>query len=489
MIDCSDFFTHLDNFVRGMSHSTSDAQADITGFRCSKDTCTSSVAVVIVTTIFGFGSAMLGALFAYQYQKQSMERLKRKLTEQRFSERRGRISAEIKVRNLLKKQQHMRLLSIAEEGEVPPSSSSDLEISGQQCVLEKVKNTASEKLNLDDQPLAHNSSAMMIMRSIGTVQSPYTKRMGTPRQGALAPHGRGFIQFDPSVAPMDCLHGIEAYSHIWIIFEFHANTDLSVGRQEGSSDGQTQANTRKTKIRPPRAPKGVKVGQLGTRSPHRPNPLGLSLVRVGNAGASNDVVDWTNKRLYISGLDLVNNTPVYDVKPCVPWDIPGYSVHSDNSALGLECVSKFLRVPDWVSQDDLLPNVNFTEVAEQNLLDLMMQGRLSPFYKANARTDEGYQSAVKALSEILTQDPRASKIRGTKNGTATLMALPNSIHNSYGIFFCKAQVEFVVTKSGVLVISVLDASLENATYVDGIPLAVNGLMREGLSGANRVATF
>jgi len=88
---------------------------------------------------------------------------------------------------------------------------------------------------------------------------------------------------------METLQGIEAYSHAWIIFQFHANTDL---RESG-----------KTKVRPPRA-NGQKIGQMSTRSPHRPNAIGLSLVKI-------DGIDYKQRRFYISALDLVHGTPVY----------------------------------------------------------------------------------------------------------------------------------------------------------------------------------
>ena len=131
------------------------------------------------------------------------------------------------------------------------------------------------------------STYHMSLKCIGTVISPFTKRMGTPRQGSLVPHGRGFIELS---IPMETLVGIEEYSHAWIIFQFHANTDV-----QGST---------KTKVRPPRAPQGKKIGQMATRSPHRPNAIGLSLVKI-------DGIDYKKKRLHISGLDLVNGTPVY----------------------------------------------------------------------------------------------------------------------------------------------------------------------------------
>ena len=127
-----------------------------------------------------------------------------------------------------------------------------------------------------------------MMHSIGTTVSPYTKRMGTPRQPQLVPSSRGYIEL---TIPPDSCAGMEKYSHCWILFEFHANTNTKASR--------------KTKIRPPRG-MGEKVGQLATRSPHRPNCIGLSLVCI-------EKWDTKKRQLHVSGLDLVNGTPVYDI--------------------------------------------------------------------------------------------------------------------------------------------------------------------------------
>ena len=189
-----------------------------------------------------------------------------KLEETRASERRGRIRAEMKLRS-------------------------------------KHHDGASAALPHD-----------LLLRCIGTVVSPYTKRMGTPRQGALVPSGRGYIQLR---VPVDCVEGLERFSHAWVLFTFHANTDAPLGgiRSDGATDeSRTMLQLTKTKIRPPRGG-GVKVGMLATRSPHRPNNIGLSLVRLVK-------VDKKEKRLYIAAFDLVNGTPVYGaygVTQMHPW--------------------------------------------------------------------------------------------------------------------------------------------------------------------------
>lgn len=258
----------------------------------------------------------------------------------------------------------------------------------------------------------------LTLQCIGTVVSPYTKRMGTPRQPQLVPASRGYIAFAIEAERLD---GIDAYSHVWILFGFHANTNV---------------DNRRTKIRPPRGG-GLKIGQLATRSPHRPNPIGLSLVQLER---------WEplTRRLYISGLDLVNSTPVYDVKPCVPWDVP----------------TEALKVPDWVDQDDAIAEVVFTEQAEQHLADMVGQGRLAPLY---THANDGLSGAKLTLQQVLAQDPRSSHkgidARGSRSATMT-----------YSLIFGQCQVDFTVTGEGVTVTDVTAVDFDPSSYVDGVPL-------------------
>jgi len=233
--------------------------------------------------------------------------------------------------------------------------------------------------------------------------------------------------------PMETLDGLEMYSHAWILFEFHANTDL----------GTSTSSSRKTKIKPPRGG-GIKVGQLATRSPHRPNALGLSLVRITK-------VDKDKKRLDIAAFDLVNGTPVYDVKPFVPWDIPGYP---ENHHTG------DWRAPEWVQQQgDTMSSVEFSESATRDLDALVERGLLVPLYTAK---NDGSQAARRTLEEILAQDPRATHKRGT---------LTADDEPTYNIIFGKIQVEFRVYQGGIVrVLNVRPAHFEDSAIVDGIPL-------------------
>jgi len=357
----------------------------------SSGMASSSTAASPSTALAVASAVLTTAVVSYCVHRISLNRHVSEWQEKRAAERKGRIRAEVKLRTALKQQQR--------------------------------SSTNTTKDNT------------FTLKQIGTVRSPFTKRMGTPRQGALAPSSRGYIEFSHDIQPA-ALEGMEQYSHVWVVFQFHANTDL-VGE------------SRKSKIKPPRAP--VKVGMLSTRSPHRPNPIGLSLVKFERL---------QGRRLYISALDLVNGTPIYDVKPCVPWDIPGFGLSN--------CDSNVLIVPEWVSQQDALPQVEFTTHASAALKELMSTGNVVS--QAYEKTE--FELVKSAIQEILAQDPRS----GHKRGTATT-DMP------YNILFGSAQVEFVVESSGnVQVVGTRPAEFPEEAYVDGIPLAseaANVVARDG----------
>ncbi|CAD7927878.1 unnamed protein product [Amoebophrya sp. A120] len=195
-----------------------------------------------------------------------------------------------------------------------------------------------------------------LFRPIGYAKSPYLQRCGTPRQSGICPSVVTEVKLVPCLNAAACLDGLAEYSHLWVSYIFHKNTNLCredralLNRREkgsgvtkacpaGDDDDEIVHNSAKsavgqhgvcqkeqvdrdtnrktpppfqgliTKILPPRGSK--KVGIFACRSPHRPNPLGLSLARIERIDAGKGV-------LVLSGLDLVDGTPVVDVKPYLP---------------------------------------------------------------------------------------------------------------------------------------------------------------------------
>jgi tRNA-Thr(GGU) m(6)t(6)A37 methyltransferase TsaA len=127
---------------------------------------------------------------------------------------------------------------------------------------------------------------------IGLIESCYRDKFGTPRQPGLAPSSIAKLKIEKEWQPHLALTGLEGFSHLWIVFLFHQNTNLRYH----------------AKVHPPRLG-GQPIGVFATRSPHRPNPIGLSLVKIEKIEGD---------CIYLSGVDLVDGTPVIDIKPYLP---------------------------------------------------------------------------------------------------------------------------------------------------------------------------
>ncbi|RHY16469.1 hypothetical protein DYB36_008437 [Aphanomyces astaci] len=158
-------------------------------------------------------------------------------------------------------------------------------------------------------------SAGYYVQPIATVQSCFAQCLGTPRQGLLAPLTRGRVLCHRNISP-DTLDGLSDFSHVWITFVFHANTN---GKNARAHDGLLRRPSSKTshtfraKISPPMLKR--RMGIFATRTPHRPNPIGMTLAKI-------EQVDMAAKSIWVSGLDLVEGTPVLDLKPYVPSNEP-----------------------------------------------------------------------------------------------------------------------------------------------------------------------
>jgi hypothetical protein len=219
------------------------------------------------------------------------------------------------------------------------------------------------------------------------------------------------------------------------------------------------------------------VATGATRSPHRPNSFGLSLVRVIS-------VDLGAKRLHVSALDIVNGTHVYDIKPCAPWDVPGR--YDEGTLTTTTTATTSLRVPDWVDRDDVLESVVFDDAASASLSACLTRGKLGPLYTIE---NDGFAGATEAIRQVLAQDPRSSNTnrangRGRRSSSSSLSSssggAPPDVN--YRMLFCKVEVEFRVhgdrdggTGSLVTVTNVRDDfDLDGVERVDGIPVLLRG---------------
>lgn len=139
----------------------------------------------------------------------------------------------------------------------------------------------------------------MEITPIAHIRTDFPTKFGIPRQSGILPETRGRIVFERAYRNPDALRGIEGFSHLWLIWDFSENH-----RAEWSPT-----------VRPPRLGGNTRVGVFATRSPFRPNPLGLSSVRL--VAVENDPKD--GPVLIVSGADLMDGTPIYDVKPYLPY--------------------------------------------------------------------------------------------------------------------------------------------------------------------------
>ncbi|GBF93273.1 hypothetical protein Rsub_06005 [Raphidocelis subcapitata] len=164
---------------------------------------------------------------------------------------------------------------------------------------------------------AHPPISVFPFRPIGYLQTCFSTRNGTPRQPLLVPSARSVLRLAPYV-PADCLEGLQQYSHCWVLYIFHANTNMPrviANATSARGVGAPAPTSFKAKIQVPRL-NGGKMGVLATRTPHRPAPIGLSVAKV---------LGVEGNRLILGGADIVDGSPVLDIKPYVPFcdSLPG----------------------------------------------------------------------------------------------------------------------------------------------------------------------
>ena len=220
------------------------------------------------------------------------------------------------------------------------------------------------------------------MKHIAYIRSDFPDKFGIPRQSGLVDSLVARIVFQPEYRNADALRGIEGFSHLWLIWEF----SKSVGKPWSPT------------VRPPRLGGNARLGVFATRSPFRPNPVALSCVRLLSVEQSPE-----GPCLLVAGADLMDGTPIYDIKPYIPYA----DCHPE--ALG-----------------------GFTAKAEDYILEVNFPEALLQLLPPDRRT---------AAVEVLSHDPRPS--------------YQNDPERIYGMSFAGKNIRFRIEDKTLTVLEVL----------------------------------
>ena len=220
----------------------------------------------------------------------------------------------------------------------------------------------------------------MQIEPVATFHSPFSSKFGIPRQSGVVPDLEGEIRLEGRFSREEALRGLEGFSHLWLIWGFSAN-------RETASESLL--------VRPPRLGGNRSVGVFASRSPYRPNPLGLSSVRILS-------IDATRGIIRVAGADLMDGTPIFDIKPYIPYT----DSHPD-------AASGFVDETPWQP------------------LEVVFPPELASGFTPQERS---------ALRDILAQDPRPAYQTSEK---------------VYGFPFAGRDIRFTVSGSVLKVVDVL----------------------------------
>lgn len=226
----------------------------------------------------------------------------------------------------------------------------------------------------------------MNIEPIAKIYTDFKTKFGIPRQSRRANELYGKIVFEKEFRNDECIRGIEQFSHLWLIWEFSENKD------------KKWSNT----VRPPRLGGNKRVGVFATRSPFRPNSLGLSCVElVGVENTENE-----SKVLIVSGADIMNGTPIYDIKPYVPYS---------------DCVEN--------------ARGGFSDEMNDYKLKVVIPTTLESVVK---------KDKINALKSVLSDDPRPS--------------YQNDENRVYGFFFSEYEIKFKVSEDTLTVVDIIEVN-------------------------------
>ena len=226
--------------------------------------------------------------------------------------------------------------------------------------------------------------------TIAHIETDFKTKFGVPRQAGLIPELEARIVFEPAFRNPDALRGLEGFSHLWLIWEF----------SESSKVNPSTPLPWSPTVRPPRLGGNVRMGVFATRSPFRPNPIGLSSVQISRIELNSP----EGPVIHVKGADLMNGTPILDIKPYLPF------TDSHPEALG--------GYTDQTRQQEPL------EVIIPDDIRTTLLNKIGPV-------------RLRALIEVLSQDPRPHYQQD-----------PNRI---YGLEFAGIEVHFRVDGTQLIV--------------------------------------
>lgn len=221
----------------------------------------------------------------------------------------------------------------------------------------------------------------LLIEPVAYIKNGYKEKFGVPRQSRLAPSVKSVIEFCEGFRDENCIRDIEQYSHLWLVWGFSKNE-----------------NQWSPTVRPPRLGGNKRVGVFATRSPFRPNPIGLSCVKLEK------IEDRKNgKVIIVSGGDLADNTPIYDIKPYLPY------VDS---------------IPDAVG--------GFSDEHKNDYYEVHIPAELK---------EKLTESQVENITELLSLDPRPS--------------YQNDEERVYGLSFENLEIKFRYTEEKIVVCDIV----------------------------------
>ena len=257
-----------------------------------------------------------------------------------------------------------------------------------------------------------NALCMTEFEPIGHLASCYPARFGAPRQPGLVPEAWGILRLRPELNLDDALQGLDGFTHLWLVFVFHKN----------------ESRRPLAKVQPPRLG-GQKVGVFATRSPHRPNPIGLSVAKIERI---------ERNTIYLSGIDMLDGTPVLDIKPYLPFADAIPEARSE-----------------WASA-----------APSGSALDVEISPEADEQISAH-RPGPARERFRKLIEQTIALDPRATFLKGTSDN-------PNPYTDRYGFFLEDLNVVFRVDGMRAAVIRVepiasarLSTQSESACKVTG----------------------